>query len=126
MTIAEQFASRYAALKKDCNDLAYDDAAAIQFEEDIYEAAQMIPVDPEDEHCTQHIFVFCDGSAVIGGDWTVATPDTVRELQELQRQWEEFQRDWYFDHPSRDRRSVFDRMECAEEFRKSVLDVSDD
>ena len=126
MTIAEQFASRHATLHKDRKDPAYDDAAVRRFEEDIYEAAQMIPVDPEDGHCTEHLFVFSDGSGIVGGDCAVAPPDTVKEFQELQCKWEEFQKDWFFDHPSCDRCSAFDRRECAEEFRKSVLDVSDD
>jgi hypothetical protein len=95
----------------------------MRFEEDIYEAANMIPVDPEDEHCTDYLYVFDDGSATIDGSagMKVATPDTIKELQELQRQWEEFQKEWFFEHPSYDRRSVFDRKECAEDFRDSVL-----
>lgn len=124
MTIAEQFASRYEPLSTDSNHPAYDDPAVMRFEQDIYEAARLIPVDPEDECCAEHLFVFSDGSAVVGGDWTVASPETVKELNELQRQWEEFRSNWFFDHSSRDRRSVFDRMECAEKFRQSVLEGS--
>jgi hypothetical protein len=119
MTIAQEFASRFAALNTD------DDTAVLRFEEDIYGAAQMIPVDPEDEHCTDYLYVFKDGSAV-SDNMKVAAPDTVRELQELQRQWEEFRREWFFNHPGRDRRCVFDRAECAGEFRKSVLGIRAD
>jgi hypothetical protein len=99
----------------------------MRFEEDIYEAANLIRVDPEDENCTEYLYVFADGSAIDGSDdMKVATPGTVKEVQELQRRWEEFEFGWFIDHPSRDRRSVFDRMECAEEFRKRVLEVSGD
>ncbi len=126
MTIAEQFASRYATLNTDCNDPAYDDTAVMQFEEDIYEAAHLIPVDPEDEHCTDYLYVFEDGSAMIDAStgMKVAAPDTIKELQELQHQWEKFRMEWFYDRPSCDRRSVFDRKECAEEFRQSVLEGS--
>jgi hypothetical protein len=123
MTIAEQFASRYEALVTDSNNPAYDEAAVMQFEEDMYGESNMIPVDPEDEHCTDYLYAFEDGSAMIDGkkDMKIATPETIKELQQLQRHWEKFQREWFFEHPSYDRRSVFDRKECAEDFRDSVL-----
>lgn len=124
MKIAEEFASRLETLITDPNDHAYDDGAVIRFEEDIYAVAHRIPVDPEDENCVDYLYVFEDGSAIDGSEgMKVATPDTIKELQELQSQWEEFEFNWFIEHPNRERRSVFDRKECAEEFRNKVLQV---
>ena len=77
MTIAEQFASRYAVLNTDKN-RDYDDPALIEFERDIYEATTTaIPVDPEDELCSDYIYVFEDGSGIDADEYNVLRPEAV-------------------------------------------------
>ena len=81
MTIAEQFASRYAVLKTDKN-RKYDDPALIEFEQDIYEATTMaIPVDPEDELCSDYIYVFADGSLIDADEYNVLSTDAVGTVE---------------------------------------------